>query len=551
MNTEQYAVLAVMVALAFVLGTLARRARISAAVGYLMAGIIVGLVAEVPQELVTALGIISEISVALLLFEIGYEIHVKKVQQLRGAPAYVTFLELITSLALVTAIAPVLGMDTGTSLVLGVSGAFASTVFTFKLMEEIPPTRDDVGRLVLMTLAAEDVAIVAVLTMLSAGTSDLLGALEVIAVTMAVAVGVYWGGSIVLPKVIDVGESGLILLISYGLLSAFASSAAGLSPSIGAFVAGITASKLREAEAVMEKFRPVRAVFILLFLVFMGVETAATMPGILAHPVALVTGLLLVPIHLVTKALATLVGGGLGLKYGIEAGLYLSTLSELSLLIAYTAVGSGAAEPYTLPAVAIGVSAGSVTASALVDRKYSIIVRTLKLIPRKVRWVVDALSLSIQRQAESRIHGTAYHLFHIVTHSAGEAVIATVASLEILKHAPEILPSQQPLATTIIVLAYTAVTARLIIRAVNAAKKLAEVLGAPPGITRLAEVVTASLIVGVSAEAAAILVVARYGERLSALTGTDLAILAPTLLILPLLLSLLTIALAALKTREA
>lgn len=550
MNTESYAVLAVVVALAFVLGTLARRVRMSAAIGYLMAGLIIGAITKIPQDLVTAFGVVSEISVALLLFEIGYEIRVSKIQQLRGAPTYVTVLELLMSLALVAAAGLHLGFSTGTSLIIGVSAAFASTVFTFKLLEEVPPAREAVGNLVLMTLAAEDIAIVVTLTALSGRMSDVAGAVEVAALAMAVSLGIYWGGSLVLPRIIEVGESGLILLISYGLLSALATSIAGLSPSIGAFVAGVTASKIRRADEVMEKFRPVRAVFIFLFLIFMGIEAAATVPEIIAHPAALVIGFLIVPIHLLAKILATLVGGGLGLKYGIEASLYLSTVSELSLLISYTAVTRGLAEPFVLPAIAVGVSASSITASSLLNRKHSIVVNALRLTPRKLRWVIDAVSLSVQRQAESRIHKAAYHLFHIITHSAGEAVIATLISIEVLKHVQEVVGGGWGLATAVIAAAYVAVTARLVARAIRAADRLASVFGAPKGIRRVVEVGTAAIITGLSAETAAILIITRYGAAVSSLTGIDLSVLAPILLSMPITLALLAIAAAALVSRE-
>lgn len=545
MQTEQYAVLAIVVTLAFALGTIARKVRMSAAVGYLLAGIVVGLLLRIPEDVVTALGIISEISIALLLFEIGFEIHVKNIQQLRGSPAYVTALELTMSLALVASAGFALGIDTGTSIVFGVSAAFASTVFTYKLMEEVPPTREDVKNLVLMTLAAEDVAIVVTLTILSSNARGPIDVAEIAVIAMAVSAGIYWGGGIILPRVIEGGESGLILLISYGLVAAFISSALGLSPSIGAFVAGVTVSKIPKADEVMEKFRPVRAVFILLFLIFMGLETAAAMPGTLSHPSAIVMGLLIVLIHIISKGMATLIGGGVGLKYGIESGLYLSTISELSLIIAYTAVTAGTVEPYVLPAIAIGVSVASMTASFLVNRKYAVVVHLLRIIPRKLRWVIDTISLSIQRQSSSRLHGVSYDLFHIITHSAGEVVIATAIVLEALRYLPSAFPAYKAVVLAAVLGTYLAAAARLIGRAVKASGRLADILGAPKGLKKIAEASVAAVIAGISAEVAAIILVFRYGEELSSVLGLNYSVLAPTILVLPLAVMLTTVAIAA------
>ena len=136
----------------------------------------------------------------------------------------------------------------------------------------------------------------------------------------------------------------------------------------------------------------------------------------------------------------------------------------------------------------------------------------------------------------------AYDLFHIITRSAGEAVIATLISVEALSYVPEAFPAQPLLAASLIIVAYVAVTVRLVIRAVKAADRLATELGAPSGIRKVVEAAVASLITGLSAEIAAILVVMKYGERVSALLGVDYATLALVLLTTPLALTLLAIA---------
>ncbi len=545
MDVFSYAVLAGLVGLAFIFGAAARRAGVSAAVGYLFAGLVVGFLVSVPEELVSALGVISEISIALLFFEIGYEVHVGNIHQLRGAPLYVSILEMTLATSMALALGLVAGLGLSTSLVFGLAAAFSSTVFTYKLLEESPPTRGDVRRLVLMVAAVEDIVIVLVLTLLAAKGLGPVEVAELAAVAAAVTFVIFWVGEVAVPRVLEPGEGGLVLLISYGLIAAFAASVAGLSPSIGAFVAGLAVSKAPKAEEVMERFRPVRAVFIVLFLIFMGIETAAATPEVLRVPAALVLGILIVPIHTLATMVATPLVGGLGLKYGVEAGIYLSTLSELSLVIAYVATAEGVAPAYVLPATATGVAIASVTASAMASRKYRIVVEVLRLIPRRVRWVIDSLSIAIQRQAESHIHSTAYRLLHTVTHSAGEVVIATVVALELLKYLPTAFPAHRALVNVTVIAAYLAAAARLVARAVRASGELAEVLGAPKGLKKVAEASVAAIIAGISAEVAAIILVFRYGEELSAILGLDYSLLAPALLLVPLAVMLAAIAVAA------
>ncbi len=545
MEAFSYAVLAALVGLAFVFGALARRVGVSAAVGYLFAGLVIGFFVSVPGELVTALGVISEVSIALLFFEIGYEVHVRNIHQLRGAPLYVSILEMTLATSMALALGLVAGLGLATSLVFGLAAAFSSTVFTYKLLEESPPTRGDVRVLVLMVAAVEDIVIVAVLTLLAAEGLGPVELAELAAVAAAVTFVIFWAGEAVVPRVLEPGEGGLVLLISYGLIAAFAASVAGLSPSIGAFVAGLAVSKAPRAEEVMERFRPVRAVFIVLFLIFMGIETAAATPEVIKVPAALVVGVLLVPIHTLATVVATPLVGGLGLKYGLEAGIYLSTLSELSLVIAYVATAEGVAPAYVLPATAIGVAIASVTASAMASRKYGIVVESLRLIPRRVRWAIDSLSLAIQRQAESHVHSAAYRILHTVTHSASEVVIATAIVLEALKYLPSAFPAHKALVLAAVIGAYLATAARLVGRAVKASGELADTLGAPKGLKKVAEVSVAAIIAGISAEVAAIILVFRYGEELSGVLGLDYSVLAPTILVLPLAVMLTAIAIAA------
>lgn len=545
METYSYAILAALIGLAFVFGALARRVGITASVGYLFAGVFIGFLVHVPNELITALGVISEVSIALLFFEIGYEVHIRNIQQLRGAPLYVSMLEMMLATSMTLALGLIAGLGLTTSLVFGLAAAFSSTVFTYKLLEDLPPTRDDVKKLVLMVAAVEDIVIVIVLTLLATKGLGPVELAEIAAVAAAVTFIIYWMGEVAVPRVLEPGEGGLVLLITFGLIAAFTASVAGLSPSIGAFVAGLSISKASKAEEIMERFRPVRAVFIVLFLIFMGIETAAATPDVVKVPAALILGAMLVPIHTVATMIATPLTGGLGLKYGLEAGIYLSTLSELSLVIAYVAAVEGVTPAYILPATAIGVAIASVTSSVMASRKFSIIVEVLRLIPKRVRWAIDSLSLAIQRQAESHVHSAAYRLLHTITHSTGEVVIATVVVLEALEYLPKVLPAQTAIAYAVVVASYLAVSTRLVVRAVKASGQLAKILGSPKELKKVVEASVTSIIAGVSAEVTAIIIVLRYGEKLSAVLGVEYSLLAPIILLTPLGIMLAAIVVAA------
>lgn len=68
----------------------------------------------------------------------------------------------------------------------------------------------------------------------------------------------------VLPRVLVPGGTGLVLLITYGLLMGLVAGFLGLSPSLGAFIAGLKASRTWSSKKLMPLFKPVRVVFIML-----------------------------------------------------------------------------------------------------------------------------------------------------------------------------------------------------------------------------------------------------------------------------------------------
>ena len=152
--------------LAFVLGAVALRLRLSPLVGYLVAGVLIGpatpgYVAD--QHLAPEL---AEIGVILLMFGVGLHFSLRDLLSVRaiaipGAVAQIAFATLL-GMALAWAI----GWPLATGLVFGLALSVASTVVLLRALQDRHLLETDRGRIAVGWLIVEDLAMVLTLVLL-------------------------------------------------------------------------------------------------------------------------------------------------------------------------------------------------------------------------------------------------------------------------------------------------------------------------------------------------------------------------------------------------
>src|SRR4030095_14441636 len=154
--------------LAFLLGLLAQRLRISPLVGYLLAGVLVGpftpgFVAD--QVLAPEL---AEIGVILLMFGVGLHFSLEDLLSVRAValPGAVAQIAVATVLGFV--LARGMGWPPGAGLVVGLALSLASTVVLLRAMQERRLVETERGRIAVGWLIVEDLAMVLVLVILPA-----------------------------------------------------------------------------------------------------------------------------------------------------------------------------------------------------------------------------------------------------------------------------------------------------------------------------------------------------------------------------------------------
>src|SRR4249919_539527 len=274
--------------LAFALGALAHRLRLSPLVGYLLAGVMVGPWTpgyEADAGLASQLG---EIGVVLLMFGVGLHFSVDDLKQVRRIALPWALLPIVAATSLGALVAHgFFGWDTSACLVFGLCLAVASTVVMLRALEEHRLLDTKRGKAAIGWLIVEDLAMVLVLVLLPVFARDAgggeaprgLGAalgLTLLKLALFTAVIVVVGRRFVpwiLRKVAGTGSRELFTLsvLAIALGVAYVSSQwFGVSIALGAFFAGMLLNESELSHKAAADSLPMRDAFAVLFFVSVG-----------------------------------------------------------------------------------------------------------------------------------------------------------------------------------------------------------------------------------------------------------------------------------------
>ena len=291
----------VLLGAALVAVLLFRRLGLGAVLGYLVAGIVIGpdgfaLIGE-PETILAY----SEIGIILLLFLVGLELSPSRLWLLRRdillfGPLQVALCGL-AMFAVIRGVIPSFSWEA--ALVLGLPLALSSTAQVLPLLQSRGRLKTDYGEKSFSILLFQDMSIVPLLTIVAALSrapaeeGAISGWLLVIYAILAIVGLVLAGRYLLSPLLRLVGKiSERELFIVTGLFTVCASAAVmqmiGVSPALGAFVAGVMLAESpyrHELEADIDPFRS-----ILLGLFFLAVGMLLDVDVILAQPL-LVVGL--------------------------------------------------------------------------------------------------------------------------------------------------------------------------------------------------------------------------------------------------------------------
>ena len=331
---------------AFLMGVLAERLKQSPIIGYLGAGILIGHWVFNPDAIFQ----LAELGVALLLFSIGLEFSFQRLRRL-GAIALGGGTLQVCGTLMIFALGFSFFRPLGESLALGAMVALSSTAVVMRVLVDRAAIDSPRGRNALGILLLQDIAVVPLVIMVSllgqGGTET--SVFFAVGKTLLGAVGLvvlFYGlfyhlvPRLLKSKTVNASRDLIILLaIVAAVGSTWLAHAVGLSPALGAFIAGMMLAECEFAAQIRSDIGTIRTLFVTLFF---------TSVGMLANP-----QWMMVHIHWILAGLAGMITGKVLIIYfiarlfrnpriqALATGITLAQIGEFSFVLATTARAVG------------------------------------------------------------------------------------------------------------------------------------------------------------------------------------------------------------------
>ena len=294
----------------------------------------------------------AEIGIILLLFSIGLELSFDRLWAMRRLVFGLGSLELILSGAALTFILAAMGQPISGALGLGLGLAMSSTALVLR----ITSTRSPVGRAALAMLLFEDIALVPIIFLLGAlapfaANEGLDGLLHALVSGALVILALLVVGRFMLPRLFAQAartkspELFLAASLLVVILASLATAAVGLSPIVGALLAGLLIAETEYHGEVENITAPFKGLALGVFLITIGMRIDLRDVWDYLGPILFATAGVLMLKALVTGLLLRLMGAHRGTA--MEAGILMASPSETTLIVLTAALSADLIQPGT------------------------------------------------------------------------------------------------------------------------------------------------------------------------------------------------------------
>lgn len=360
----------VVIVVAFVAVLLVTRVRLPAVLGYLIAGVAIGPHGVDLFAASHGTAFLAELGIIFLMFMVGLQTSLPAMIDARSDVFGAGSLQVGLTVLVVGGATLALGAGLPAAILMGGVIAMSSTAITLKQLSDDDEVTTPHGRLAVGVLLFQDLAAVAMLVALDAwGAGGSSGAPRIVS-HLAIAAAALLAAALIFRPVFRVALTAvartkspdlfLLSVLILALGTAFVLRCAGLSPPIGAFLAGLVISESDFRHQIEDDIRAFRDILVGLFFVTVGMEvdlfsitrrplavllwTVALLPGKAA--IGLLVGTILRwPAAMSVRVALTLAHGGefglLLLTQAMPVGIVEGPLGQPALLALAISMGLG------------------------------------------------------------------------------------------------------------------------------------------------------------------------------------------------------------------
>jgi len=328
---------------AVIIVPLFKRAKLSPILGYLAVGALIGPHSFSPVVSDTeGVSHIAELGIVFLLFSIGLELSLKRLRQYKRLIFGLGMSQVVISAAVIGSVAYFWGNSAEAALIIGLCLALSSTAMVMQLLTERGEISTTHGRTSFSILLFQDLAIVPILILLpvlAAKSGDAIWlnlGFSVLKAVLAVGIIMLLGRLVLRRLFYIVSETRsvevftamvLLSVLATSLLTAYA----GLSLTLGAFLAGLLLAETEFRHQIESEIMPFKGLLLGLFFMSVGMMLDFSL-------VVDKAGLLFIAL-LGLLTLKSIIGIALARYFGLQmqdavrVGLYLSEAGEFAFVL--------------------------------------------------------------------------------------------------------------------------------------------------------------------------------------------------------------------------
>jgi CPA2 family monovalent cation:H+ antiporter-2 len=271
--------------LALIGGYIAVKFKQYAIVGYILMGVIIGsFISKIPGS-ENDIQTLSYIGVALLIFYTGTEFSLGKVLEYKGVIIKGIIIQFIINLLIITFLLFILKINIIQSIIISAALSFSSTIIVSKILKDLDRNYSNENQITISWLMLQDLISIPVIIFIEDFAQRVHGSMLIFSIlspilkSILLLIIIYYLGSLIIPYILkeiaktEIRELLIISIICILFIMITLSYYIGISPVIGAFIAGLIISKGMLNHEISSEIRPFKDIFSVFFFILIGTLT--------------------------------------------------------------------------------------------------------------------------------------------------------------------------------------------------------------------------------------------------------------------------------------